>query len=111
MNMMSLTNRARSFACSQLTAALKSAPKWQLTDVSDVREASTSASVSTSQPVVWVFLGPPGVGKGTYAKRMAKRFNLAHIATGDLIRDEIKSGSTIGKQASHHLYPGSDLVP
>jgi adenylate kinase family enzyme len=38
------------------------------------------------------------VGKGTYASRIAKRLGVAHIATGDLIRDEIKAGSTVGQQ-------------
>ncbi len=48
--------------------------------------------------IKWVFLGAPGVGKGTYASRAAKHFNAAHIATGDLIRAEIKEGTSVGKQ-------------
>ena len=46
----------------------------------------------------WVFLGPPGVGKGTYASRIAKALDVPHIAAGDLVRDEIKSGSELGRQ-------------
>jgi hypothetical protein len=61
--------------------------------------ASSSSQNSGGTPELnWVFLGPPGVGKGTYASRIAKRLNIAHIATGDLIRDEIKAGSTVGQQ-------------
>lgn len=49
-------------------------------------------------PVQWVFLGPPGVGKGTYASRIAKALGVPHIAAGDLVRAEIKAGSPMGKQ-------------
>jgi adenylate kinase len=45
-----------------------------------------------------VFLGPPGVGKGTYASRIAAALNVPHIAAGDLVRAEIKSGSALGQQ-------------
>ena len=53
-----------------------------------------------SDEVKWVFLGPPGVGKGTYASRVAEALGVAHIAAGDLVRAEIKSGSELGRQAS-----------
>ena len=43
-----------------------------------------------------VFLGPPGVGKGTYSSRIARQLGLAHISVGDLIRMEIKAGSGSG---------------
>lgn len=46
----------------------------------------------------WVFLGPPGVGKGTYASRVAERLGVPHIAAGDLVRAEIKSGSALGNE-------------
>ena len=66
--------------------------------------ATSTSSPSPSPPdgthpaIRWVFLGAPGVGKGTYASRAAKHFGVAHIATGDLIRAEIKAGSAFGKQ-------------
>lgn len=44
-----------------------------------------------------VFLGPPGVGKGTYSSRIAKQLGLAHISVGDLIRLEINAGTGSGK--------------
>jgi hypothetical protein len=66
--------------------------------------AAATAAVSTHDQlgasIQWVFLGAPGVGKGTYASRAAKHFQVAHIATGDLIRAEIKQGSALGKQVS-----------
>jgi len=55
-------------------------------------------------------LGPPGVGKGTYASRVARHLGIAHIATGDLIRDEIKAGSAVGKQMKDIVSHGK-LVP
>ena len=41
--------------------------------------------------VQWVFLGCPGVGKGTYASRLSRLLGVPHIATGDLVRDELAS--------------------
>lgn len=43
-----------------------------------------------------VFLGPPGVGKGTQAKILSQKYNLTHISTGDLVRHERASGSELG---------------
>lgn len=57
---------------------------------------SAAAAVSHPAPA-WVFLGPPGVGKGTYSTRVAEALGIPHISAGDLVRDEIKSGSTFGK--------------
>jgi hypothetical protein len=70
------------------------------------RGPGAAAWLSTDAPagggggaaVKWVFLGPPGVGKGTYATRIAKHLGVPHIAAGDLVRAEIKSGSPLGKQ-------------
>jgi cytidylate kinase len=45
-----------------------------------------------------VFLGPPGVGKGTYASLLCKQWGLQHISTGDALRAEMKSGSPLGKR-------------
>lgn len=55
---------------------------------------------SAADDIKWVFLGPPGVGKGTYASRVANTLGVAHIAAGDLVRAEIKSGSELGQQVS-----------
>ena len=47
-----------------------------------------------------VLLGAPGVGKGTYAKILSQRYNIPHISSGDLLRDEIAHGTVIGKNRS-----------
>lgn len=57
-----------------------------------------------------VFLGPPGAGKGTLAVRLADHFLLAHIATGDLLRLNVKDGTNLGKKAKSFLDRGA-LVP
>lgn len=59
----------------------------------------TSAAAPSVLAPAWVFLGPPGVGKGTYSTRVAEALRIPHISAGDLVRDEIKSGSTLGKEA------------
>lgn len=45
-----------------------------------------------------MFLGCPGVGKGTYASRLSTLLGVPHIATGDLVREELSSGSSFSKQ-------------
>ena len=57
-----------------------------------------------------VFLGPPGAGKGTQALRIASEFNLAHISTGDMLREHVKEQTDLGKTAKSLLDEGK-LVP
>lgn len=64
------------------------------------RELNTRTASDSLVPerIQWVFLGPPGVGKGTYSTRVAVALGVAHIAAGDLVRGEIKSGSPTGQK-------------
>ena len=57
-----------------------------------------------------VFLGPPGAGKGTQAKRLAARFDVPFISTGDLLRANVKDETSIGQQAWSYMEKG-ELVP
>ena len=57
-----------------------------------------------------VLLGPPGVGKGTQAKIISERTNLAHISSGDLFRENLKNETKLGKLAQSYMSKG-DLVP
>ena len=57
-----------------------------------------------------VFLGPPGAGKGTVAAKAKEYFNVPHISTGDLFRNNIKNETELGKQVKSILASGG-LVP
>ncbi len=57
-----------------------------------------------------ILLGPPGAGKGTQAKAMARRLELPHISTGDLLRQNVSEGTSLGKQAKGFMNKGM-LVP
>lgn len=57
-----------------------------------------------------IFLGPPGVGKGTQSKIISGHFGIPHISTGDMLRAERAAGTPMGKQIQSILDRG-DLVP
>lgn len=57
-----------------------------------------------------VFLGPPGIGKGTQAALLAKRRGLTHTSTGVIIRAAIQAGTEIGREAEEYVREGR-LVP
>ncbi|XVF75471.1 hypothetical protein PTKIN_Ptkin13bG0190700 [Pterospermum kingtungense] len=54
----------------------------------------------------WVFLGCPGVGKGTYASRLSNLLGVPHIATGDLVRDELSSSGPLSSQLKEIVNQG-----
>jgi adenylate kinase len=58
----------------------------------------------------YVLLGPPGAGKGTQAKVVAEKYNLVHISSGDLFRENLKNQTELGKLAQGYMTRG-ELVP
>lgn len=57
-----------------------------------------------------IMLGAPGAGKGTQAKKIAAKYNIPHISTGDIFRANIKNGTELGKKAKVYMDQGH-LVP
>jgi adenylate kinase len=60
--------------------------------------------------VNFLIFGPPGSGKGTQSAKLAEKFNLAHLSTGDMLRAEIAAGTDLGKRMSAIMSKG-ELVP
>ncbi|MBA0871695.1 hypothetical protein Goshw_029093, partial [Gossypium schwendimanii] len=61
---------------------------------------------SKGRNVQWVFLGCPGVGKGTYASRLSNLLGVPHISTGDLVRDELASSGPLSSQLKEIVTQG-----
>lgn len=57
-----------------------------------------------------IFLGAPGSGKGTQSKVVAKTLEIPHLSTGDILREAVKQGTEVGKEAKKFMDAGS-LVP
>ena len=57
-----------------------------------------------------IMLGAPGAGKGTQAKKIAEKYGIPHISTGDIFRANIKEGTELGKKAKEYMDQGA-LVP
>jgi len=57
-----------------------------------------------------VIMGPPGCGKGTQSVKISEKFQLKHLSTGDVLREEIKSGSALGQEIAQLINKGN-FVP
>jgi adenylate kinase len=57
-----------------------------------------------------LLIGAPGAGKGTQAERLAARFGIAHISSGDLLRQHVRDQTSLGRRVRSYVDRG-DLVP
>jgi adenylate kinase len=57
-----------------------------------------------------ILLGPPGAGKGTQAVKVSEAFDIPHISTGDIFRENVKGDTELGREAKRYMDAG-DLVP
>jgi adenylate kinase len=56
------------------------------------------SSSSSPSSLRLILIGPPGAGKGTQAPLIKDKFNVCHLATGDMLRDAVSQGSALGKK-------------
>src|SRR6187200_3590391 len=73
-------------------------------------EVHSNAELSTVPELNLILLGPPGAGKGTQAERLQEDFEVAYVATGDLLRKAVADETELGREAKAYMDRG-DLVP
>ena len=66
--------------------------------------------MTTHSPIIVIFLGPPGAGKGTQAEMLVERLNITHVSTGGLFRQAIEEGTPAGTEVREYVESGR-LVP
>ena len=88
----------RRFACEARPAA-KAPPTAEVLALSAELQRECAEVAARGGRLAWVFLGAPGVGKGTYASRVAALMGVPHVSAGDLVRAEIKAATPLAKQA------------
>ncbi len=60
--------------------------------------------------MILILIGAPGSGKGTQAERLKKEYSITHLSTGDMLRENVKSGTKLGNKANEYMQAGK-LVP
>ncbi len=65
---------------------------------------------SAVKAVRLLLIGPPGAGKGTQANYLTERFQVPHVSTGDMLREQIRRGTSLGEEAATYINQGN-LVP
>jgi adenylate kinase len=73
-------------------------------------EVHANSPVSNVSELNLILVGPPGAGKGTQAERLQEDFDVAYIATGEILRKAVTDGTDLGKKAKQYMDKG-DLVP
>src|SRR6188474_917746 len=66
-----------------------------------------SGGPASMSPVNVVLIGPPGSGKGTQAVRLAERYAIPHISTGEILRSAVRAGTELGRQVADIMAKGS----
>ena len=74
------------------------------------REDPKSASEAAEPPMRLLMLGPPGSGKGTQGERLAARYGVPHLSSGELLRNHVRAGTKLGIAAQEAMSRG-DLIP
>jgi len=87
------------------------ATRTETEKIQALRPAAKALSLEAAQPSLdLVLFGAPGSGKGTQAEKLGQYFDLLHIATGDLFRENLQNGTALGKLAKSYMDRG-ELVP
>jgi adenylate kinase len=63
------------------------------------------------EKMIIIMLGAPGAGKGTQAERLEEELRMVHVSSGELLRDNIKRGTELGRLAEPYMGPSGGLVP
>jgi adenylate kinase len=75
-----------------------------------MRKTTRTAKPAFTMKINLILFGPPGSGKGTQAQNLAEKYNLMHISTGDMFREELKAETPLGLEAKSYMDKGH-LVP
>lgn len=73
-------------------------------------QAIRPAESAAAKAVRLLLIGPPGAGKGTQANYLTDRFQVPHVSTGDMLREQIRRGTSLGEEAASYINQGN-LVP
>ncbi|GAA5866022.1 hypothetical protein JCM8547_002917 [Rhodosporidiobolus lusitaniae] len=97
---------------SQAASSAQDAKAKLVEGVQDAKDAVKGAvtggkeALTPAQHLRIVLMGPPGAGKGTQAPTIKEKYNVCHLATGDMLRDEVKKGTELGKEAQKIMNAG-----
>ncbi|KAG9136736.1 hypothetical protein Leryth_004507 [Lithospermum erythrorhizon] len=85
-------------------------PRFAATQLPNASNLAVVAAVKSLEPLKIMISGAPASGKGTQCELITKKYDLVHIAAGDLLRAEIAAGTENGRQAKEYMEKGQ-LVP